>query len=163
MPTPLPRHIFSTDSGQSTLELVFSLPLFLILILGTAEIANVTWAAVQVNNAARAAAAYASQSRANASPLNITSITQAAKNEAPKLTQLRVSSYNDVCYCVDSGIPGSPDPGCANTNLTTCLSPSTIQVTVQVNVQAAVTPFVHYPGLPATYTVNAQASMGVEQ
>jgi hypothetical protein len=34
---------------------------------------------------------------------------------------------------------------------------------VQVNVQAPVTTFVHYPGLPASYTVNAQATVGVEQ
>ena len=152
----------ASESGNALIELALSLPLFLILILGTAEIANLAWASVQVNNAARAAAAYASQSRTNAAPSNIANITLAAQNEAPKLANLQVKNYNELCSCV--GTDGSsPSIACDSSALSNCPFPGTIQVAVKVNTQAAVTPIVHYPGLPATYTVNAQATMGVAQ
>jgi len=159
MPT---RHtIASAESGNALVELAITLPLFALLILGAAEIANLAWASVEVNNAARAGAAYGSISRANAA--NIPNIELAAQNEAPKLTLAFPNPPTQVCYCVTSGTPGSPDVGCTTTNLTSCTSPSIIQVAVQVNTQAAVSPLVHYPGLPATYTVRAQATMGVLQ
>lgn len=161
MPTS-PRHIFSSDSGQSILEIAVSLPLFLILIAGTGEIANLAWASVQVNNAARAGAAYASQSRANAA--NNANILLAARDEAPKLTITLPAPPTESCSCVSSTDGSSTSIACDNNALTNC--PSTagiIQVAVQVNVQATVTPFVHYLGLPGSYTVNAQATTGVQQ
>ena len=158
---------FSPESGQSIVELAFSLPLFLLLILGGAEIANLAWASVQVNNAARAAAAYASISRANAGTSNLSNIQAAAQNEAPTLITDPSSQVTStqVCTCVsNAGVAGTPDPGCTNTNTeTTCQTPSVIDVAVQINVSAPVRTLVHYPGLPATYTVNAQATVGEEQ
>lgn len=145
------------ESGNALIELAFALPLFLVIILGTAEIANLAWASVQVNNAARAGAAYAAASRANAASPSM--ILAAAQAEAPSLAiSLPVPQ---ACYCVTGGSLGSPASGCTNTTLASCTPPSVIAV--QVTVQAPVTPFVHYPGLPATYTVNAQATMGVTQ
>jgi Flp pilus assembly protein TadG len=155
------------ESGQGTVELALSLPLFVLLILGGVEIANLAWASVQVNNAARAAAAYASLSRANAGTSNLFNIQTAALNEAPKfITDRSQVTSTQVCTCVSSsGTPGTPDPGCSNTNTQpgNCASPSVIQVAVQVNVQAHVTPFIHYLGLPASFPVNAQATVGEEQ
>ena len=151
------------ESGQSTLELAFCLPLFALLILGGAELGNLAWASVQVNNAARAGAAFGSISRTNSA--DTTHIGIAAQNEAPKLItspSTQVTSLQ-VCYCVTDGVPGPPDPGCASTNLTSCALPGIIQVAVKVNTQATVTPFVHYIGLPASYTVRGQATVGVVQ
>jgi Flp pilus assembly protein TadG len=149
------------ESGNALIELAITLPLFALLILGGAEIANIAWASVQVNNAARAGASFGSLSRTNAA--DITNIELAAQNEAPKLTLSFPTPPTQVCYCVTGGTPGAPDIGCANTNLTTCALPSVIQVAVQVSVQAPVTPLVHYPGLPSLYTVRARATVGVEQ
>jgi Flp pilus assembly protein TadG len=155
----------NSESGQGTLELALSLPLFVLLILGSAEIANLAWSSVQINNAARAGAAYASLSRANAGASNLANIQTAAQNEAPKLITSPATQVtsNQVCYCVDSGTPITTDPGCATTTLTSCPSPDNIQVAVQVNVSVPVSPLIHYPGLPATYTVKAQATVGVVQ
>lgn len=148
------------ESGNALIELAFSLPLFLLLILGTAEIANLAWASVQVNNAARAAAAYASLSRANAA--STANILLAAKAEAPTLAITFPSGPTLGCSCVDSS--GSESrASCGVSAVFSCAPPNTIHVAVQVNVQAPVTPLIHYPGLPATYTVNAQATMGVSQ
>jgi Flp pilus assembly protein TadG len=158
------RSLTASDAGQGTLELALCLPLFALLILGSAEIGNLAWSSVQLNNAARAGAAFGSISRANAADL--ADIRTAAYNEAPNFITSPSTQVTptQVCTCVDSsGTPGAPDRGCTSTNLTSCPSPSVIQVAVQVNVQVPVTPFIHYLGLPATYTVNAQATMDVEQ
>jgi Flp pilus assembly protein TadG len=146
----------SSESGQGALELAFSLPLFALLILGSAEIANLAWGSVEVNNAARAGAAYASLSRANAASTGY--IQTAAQNEAPNLTIAATSTQ--VCYCSN---PAATDPGCGSTSLTSCPTPGVIQVAVQVNTSATVATLVHYPGLPASYTLHAQATVGVEQ
>ena len=163
-PSSLIRDLSGCESGNALIELAASLPLYLVLILGTAEIANLAWASVQVNNAARAAAAYASQSRANSTPGNVY-IGLAAQSEAPKFitTPSTQVTSTQVCYCISGGSPGAADPGCANTNLGSCPSPEIIQVAAQINVQAPVTPIVHYPGLPATYNVSSQATMWVGQ
>lgn len=155
-PHPTPE---SSESGQGALELALSLPLFALLILGSAEIANFAWASVEVNNAARAGAAYASLSRANAA--SIANIQTAAQNEAPNLTINTTSTQ--VCSCVGASAAPTNDPGCVSTNLASCPSPYVIQVSVQVNTSATVNTLIHYWGLPASYTINAQATVGVEQ
>ncbi len=161
--SPSRHSLAASESGNALIELALSLPLFLILILGTAEIANLAWASVQVNNAARAAAAYASQSRTNSAPSNIANIALAAQNDAPKfITAPSQVTSNQSCSCV--GTDGSASGiACDSNALANCRAHGIIQVAVQVNVQAPVSPIVHYPGLPATYTVNSQATMGVAQ
>ncbi len=162
-PTPIPHCDRSaSESGQGALELALSLPVFVLLILASAEIGNFAWASVQINNAARAGAAFASLSRANAA--DITDIRTAAYNEAPRFItapSTQVTS-NQVCSCVDTS--GSPSSIICDQNaLTNCASPKTIQVFAQVNIQVPIAPIIHYPGLPASYTLNAQATVGVEQ
>jgi len=159
MNTPLHS---ASESGNSLIELAVTLPLFALLILGTAELANLGWASVQINNAARAGASYGSLSRANAA--NNPNIGIAAQNEAPKLItapSTQVTS-TQLCYCVSGGASNSIT--CDANALSACPpATGTIQVAVQVTAQAPVTPIVHYPGLPSLYTVRAKATMGVEQ
>jgi Flp pilus assembly protein TadG len=136
------------------------LPLFVAFILGTAEIASVAWSAVQLNNAARAGASFGAQSHTAA--VDTADIKSAAQNDAPNITNMSVTS-NDSCSCVSSGSAGAADPGCTKTSTTTCVSPDVIQVSVQVNTSAIVTPIVQLPFLPATLTLHGQAIEGVVQ
>lgn len=153
-PSASPLH---ADSGQSVLELAVCLPLFVLLVLGTAEIANIAWASVQVNNAAHAGAQFASLSHANAA--DTADIETAAKNEAPKLTITFPTAPSQSCVCTD------PTTGNAATGDTcaTCPSPNIPIDSVTVKTQAVVSPLVHYIGLPSSYTVQAQATMKVIQ
>jgi Flp pilus assembly protein TadG len=145
-----------SESGQSMLELAVCLPLFALLILGGAEIANIAWASIILNNAAHAGAQFASHNRGWAAQIG--NIEQAARNEAPGLTLTFPSDPVQACSCVDA--TGSPaGTGCQTT--TECPSPNTILDNITVRVRAVVTPLIHYPGLPASYTLNAQATMGV--
>ena len=161
----MPAHhtITASESGNALVELAITLPLFVLLILGAGEIANLAWASVEINNAARAGAAYGSVSRANSAPSNLGNIQLAAQNEAPKLiTSLSQVTSTQLCTCVGASASSSPIT-CDQNALTSCPPPSIIQVAVQVNTQAAVSPLIHYPGLPGTYTVRAQATMRVLQ
>lgn len=148
------------------LELALCLPVFALLILGTAEIANIAWASIQLNNAAHAGAQFGSQSRANAAdPLDpatsVGVIEEATQNEAPKLTITFPTAPSQACSCIDptTGTTGAGSTGCQT--LIECPSPYVIFDNITVNAQAVVRPLVHYPGLPATYTLNATATMGV--
>lgn len=158
-----PREFASQESGSSIVELAFSLPLFLLLILGGAEIANIAWASVQLNNAAHAAAQYASSIHANASPSNATNIQQAALNEAPALASVMTfpNPPTLLCSCLTQSTGAQTTPGSCTGIQTTCVSPNVILSSIQITTQAIVRPLVHYPGLPATYTLHAQATMGI--
>jgi len=144
------------ESGQSMLELALCLPLFLLLLRGGAEIANIAWASVQLNNAAHAGAAFASHNRGWVA--DIGNIEQAAQNEAPKLTLTFPSDPVQACSCVHASA-NPAGTGCDTT--TECPSPNVILDNITVTVQANVTPLIHYPGLPASYTLHASATMGV--
>jgi Flp pilus assembly protein TadG len=156
--------LFSKESGSALVELAFSLPIFALLMLGTAEIANIAWSSVQLNNAAHTAAQFGSISRANAA--DTTDMGNAAQNEAPRLitnpTTQVTSSQSCTCVTPSTGAQTTPVT-CTSAFETSCASPNVILASVQVTIQAPVTPLVHYPGLPASYTMHAQANMGIVQ
>lgn len=150
----------SQESGSAIVELAFSLPIFVLLILGGAEIANIAWASVQLNNAAHAAAQYAAQQAANAATSNNPVIEQVARNEAPALTITFPTAPTQLCRCVTPSTGGETAYSCSTVQAN-CPSPNVILASIQVTAQAVVSPLVRYPGLPATYTLHAQATMGI--
>jgi Flp pilus assembly protein TadG len=142
------------------LELAVCLPVFALLILGTAEIANIAWASIQLNNAAHAGAQYGSHSRGFAA--DTAHIEAATQAEAPTLTITFPTAPAQTCSCID---PSTGAPATTNTTgcqtLIECPSPYVIMDSITVTTQAVVTPLIHYPLLPASYTLHAQATMGV--
>ncbi len=144
------------EGGQSIVELALCMPLFLVLILGTAEIANVAWSAIQVQNAARAGAQFGSQSRAAAA--DTADIRTAARNDAPTLASMVVTPSTS-CQCINTTTGGTAGTGC--TTLTQCPAPFLITEQVQVNTSAVIRPILRYPGLPASFTMTGRAVMGV--
>ena len=66
------------DKGQAFVELALILPVFLLLLVGTAEVGRLTYASIEVSNAARAGVAYAAQSHTTAQ--DTTNIQAAANN-----------------------------------------------------------------------------------
>jgi Flp pilus assembly protein TadG len=160
------RPLRNAQSGQGMVELALCLPVFVLVILASAEIANIAWASIQLNNAAHAGAQFGSQSRANASdPVDPTTgigvIELATRNEAPKLTITFPTAPAQACSCIDpsTGATGAGSTGCQT--LVECPAPYVIFDNITVNTQAVVTTLIHYPGLPRSYTLNATATMGV--
>jgi Flp pilus assembly protein TadG len=142
------------EIGASLVELALMMPIFTVLLLGAAEFARLAYAYIEISNAARAGAAYGAQSHATAS--NTANIELAATNDGANLSGLSATASTS-CAC-SSGTSIT----CA-TAATACVSPYRIIESVQVNTSASVSPLIHCPGLPTTYTLQGQAAMRVEQ
>lgn len=147
-PTPVQK-----QAGQSLAELALVTPLLLTLLMGAIEIGRFAYYSIEVANAARAGVQYAAQSLADSKDSN--RIQQASKNDAPTLTNLNVAS-RDLCACSNtpSSYVGCPAKRC---------SPGHPVVFVEVNTAGAFRPIFRYPGLPASFRVNGQATMRVAQ
>ena len=143
-------------SGQSLVEFALTMPLFILILIGTVEFARFAWATIEAANAARAGASYGAQSHITAA--DTTGIEAVALDDGINLSGLTATAFQS-CAC--STAPSATIT--CSTALTACPSPATIQVYVQVNTTATVTPLMTYPGLPAQFTAQGQAIMEVAQ
>lgn len=132
------------ERGQALIETALVTPMLVMLLVGAADLARVTQASIEVSNAARAGSQYGAQNGFTAQ--DATGIATAAQNEVSDLTLTTTSSYS--CVCSD----GSPST-CENTD---CPA-SHMEETLTVNTQATVTPAIHLPLLPSTWTVQGKA------
>ncbi len=147
------RIIFREQTGQSIAEVALVIPMLLLLLIGTIELGRFAYYGIEVANAARAGVQYAAQSLADSK--DIVGIQRAAQNDAPNVSDLDVTS-RDLCACSSSpaSYVGCPARNCA---------PGHAVVFVEVNTSARFRSLFHYPGLPASLTVNGQAIMRVAQ
>ena len=156
------RHDLGQDIGQAFVELALVLPIFILLLVGVVEVGRLAYASIEVSNAARAGVAYAAQSHTPAA--DSANIQLAATQDAPDVTSMTANVTNS-CACESTAGVITTLGSCAIavTNLTTCPSPSTIVVYVQVNTQAQVDTLFHFPGIPSTVTLRGFASMRTEE
>lgn len=140
-----------SQSGQSLVELALVLPIFILVILGVAEVGRMAYASIEVANAARAGVQYGAQSHITAS--DYAGMEQSALHDGFNLTGLTATAQH-FCSCSD-GSASTCSPG-------DCSSSRIIEY-VQVNTSATVAPLFHYPGLSKTLTFHGQAIMRVEQ
>lgn len=143
------------DAGQAFVELALVLPIFILLLLGAAELGRLAYASIEVSNAARAGVAYGAQNHITAS--DIAGIRLAATQDATNIASMGTPAVIQSCSCSDG-----TTITCANAG-TNCVSPARIIEYVQVNTSATVNTAFHYPGIPNTITLNGQAIMRVEQ
>lgn len=158
MMAPQPKHRkLRGDAGQALVELALVVPLLTLIFVGAAEVGRIAYASIEVNNAARAGVAYASQGHSQAA--DQPGITQAAISDAPDVPNLNVAPPTYSCSCSTTGSAIS----CGPTALTACPSPATVIVTVQVNTSATINTGINFPGIPSSITLNGQAIMNTEQ
>lgn len=158
---PRLRRSLAPDRGQALVEVALVIPIFTLLLVGIVEVGRLAYAAIEVNNAARAGAAYASQTHTTAA--DSANIQLAATQDAPDVTSLTATpSYSCTCEST-TGTMTSQDAGCTKTNLTNCASPSRIVLFVTVNTTAPINTAFHFPGIPTTVTMYGQATMRVVQ
>ena len=157
------RHDLRLDKGQAFVELALVLPIFILLLVGAAEVGRLAYASIEVNNAARAGVAYAAQNHTTASDTSSTGgIVVAATSEAPQVTSMTATATL-FCSC-ETSTGTLPAPGsCTGVTLTSCPSPSRIVEFVQVNTTAPVSTNFHFPGIPSSVTLQGYATMRVEQ
>lgn len=139
------------NTGSAIVETAVMIPIFSAMLVGAVEFGTLTFAAIEVSNAAKAGVQYGVQSASNAG--DITGIQNAAANDAPDVT-LGSTTVSHSCICSD---------GSASTCLSTDCSTSHIETILTVKTQATVSPRFHLPGLPTSYTLNGQAIQKVMQ
>ena len=142
----------SAENGQTLLEVALLTPLLLLLLVGIFEVGRFAYYSIEVSNAARAAVQYGAQSLADAK--DSVGLTQAAKSDSPDLSGLTVNP-TVLCACSESPSAYVACPALACTGHPV--------VFVQVDTNATITPFFHYPGFPTTFPVNGHAMMRVAQ
>lgn len=139
------------EAGQTLVEIAFLFPLFIVALVGAAELGRLAYAAVVVSNAARAGLQYGAQSRATAQ--DSTGMQQAALNDGVNVSGMTAVATHS-CSCANGGTSTCSSGDCSGSRL--------IEY-VQVNTSANVKMLFHCPGLPASLNVKAQAVMRVVQ
>jgi Flp pilus assembly protein TadG len=143
-----------STTGSALIELALTLPIFLFFLVGITDFGRYVYSAIEVCDAAHAAAQYGAQNHVTAS--DNAGMVLAAANDAP-----------DV-----SGMTTTPTHFCACSNATSTTVSCTASCTtgnrmiefVQVNTSATIPPIAKYPGLSeSALTVQGQAIMRTEQ
>ena len=141
------KGVVEDDSGQSLIELAVAAPLLFLMLLGMVEFGRMTYAAIEVSNAARAAAQYGA---ANGGALSDSSgMLNAAQTDALNMpsspSMAWVSGYpTSNCYCANAK---STSVSCTSISATTCVG-SHLEGTLTVKMQVSYSPLIHWPGLP---------------
>jgi Flp pilus assembly protein TadG len=153
------------DAGQAFVELALILPVFILLLVGAVEVGRIAYVDIEVSNAARAGVAYAMQGHSTVAASQYTNIENAAKRDAPDIHSLQVDPPILTCYCESSAGATTSLASClpADANLTTCASPSSIVIYVEVDTHAQIDTAFHFPGIPNLVTLRGKAVMRVEQ
>ena len=140
-----------SDRGNALIELAIGITVLTSLILGAAEFGRIAYAAIEVNDAAHAGAAYGAISRTYAA--DNANVTNAAKKDAPDVPGMTATALY-WCQCSDGSASTCGVSDCTGTRI--------IEY-VTVKTSGTVDPLVYVPGLPKSYTVTGQAVMRVEQ
>lgn len=140
-----------SESGQAIIELAIVLPVAVSLLIGITEIGRYANESIMVSHAARAGVQYAAQNRVTAS--SDAQIIQAAKNDAPSLTNMTVIPSR-FCTCAD---------GTSSSCLGSDCSGSRIIEYVKVKTQVEMPSMFSYPGFPKSFTVKGEKTMRVSQ
>jgi len=146
------RRAFRSNRGHAFVELALLMPIFTLVIVGSAEFARLAFAGIEVRDAARAGAEYGAQNHGTAQ--NTSGMQSAATNDSPNVTNITAAAST---FCT-----------CSNGTSVTCANAASncsarIAEYVQVDTSAVVNPTFHVPGLPSTYTLKGRAVIRVEQ
>lgn len=146
----LVRAMRRESAGQALVEAAITIPLLMLLLVGAVELARVAYAAIEVSNAARAAATYGAQDTSTVA--DSTGMGTVAANDAANLTGLTTTT-TVTGICSD----GSACTGSGNQCLNSDCSTSRIEQIVTVKTQVAFNPAFHLPGLPTSFTLTGRA------
>jgi Flp pilus assembly protein TadG len=136
--------LIAEERAQALLEVALTLPILLLLLLGAAEMARVSYAAIEVANAARAAVQYGAQNSTTAA--DTTGMQTAASNDASNIASVTTTVSTSYICSNGSSASGTP-PACSG---------SAVETILTVNTQATINPMIHLY-LPTTFTVHGRA------
>lgn len=153
--------VFARERGQSLLEVALVTPLLLAMLVGGIELGRYAYISILVGSAARAGAAFGSESLVNS--VNATGIQTAADNDfqnnGQSLSSLTVSS-SASCGCDSNGTVTSD--ACTGGSAGTCSSGHWV-VLVSVTASGTFNALFHYPGIPTSISLSRTSTMRVTQ
>lgn len=171
-----------SEDGQSLVELALTIPLLLLMLMGMTELGQICYGAINVSNAAKAAAQYGAQSSATAG--DTAGMLAAAQNEIgtvpgqvgaldmpaattmpdgsslPSVAKCTSGSSSSCSYCSCS----SPDStqaafACGATNaLSQCTGISQLEQNIIIQTHIQVNPLVSLPGM-STFNLYGHAAV----
>lgn len=143
-----------SEEGQALIELALVSPLLFGILLGAVEFAMVTYAGIEVSNAARAGVQYAAMN--GGSTGDTTGITNAIQSDSSNLGLgvSLVSGYPTETYACSDGSTYSSTTYCGN---------ATVFETVSVKTSITVNPLISWIGLPASFKLYGFAQQMVLQ
>jgi Flp pilus assembly protein TadG len=146
------------EEGSALVELALSLPMLCFMLLGAAEFAKLSYAAIEVSNAAHSAAVYAASSVGHSS--DGPGISNAATIDSGDLqgaNAVSVTSVTTSCSCSNTAYT----PTSCSDNQTCFNHNSAMITTVTVTTQATYQPLIRVPGGALSFTLHGQSSQVV--
>ena len=160
-----------SEDGQSLVELALTIPLLLLMLMGMAELGQICYGAINVSNAAKAAAQYGAQDSSTAG--DTAGMLAAAQNEigtvpglvgsldmpaattmpdgtaVPSVTVCTSGSSSSCSYCSCSSPDSAQTPfACgANNALSQCAGISQLEQNIIIQTHIKVNPLVSLPGM----------------
>jgi len=160
------------ESGAALVELAVMMPLFILITFGAFELGRVAHYTIEVENAARAGASFGGENMGNAT--STSTVTQAAKNDAPDLSTLTATpGAGCVCETLDltsntpTYNPASGTVACSDPIIIACTGASSsvshqVVSYVTVSTSATVNAVFSVPAiLPRTYTIHGYSAMRI--
>ena|SRR6185437_6155872 len=136
------------ESGQALVEASIAAPLFFLLLMGAGELARLAYTAIEIQNAAEAAALYAVQSGTMNG--DMPGMQAAAQADAANLTGVTVGTPTETYSCSDATL--TPD-----STTKTCSSGWT-ETAIHVTTNITFDPVVHIPGLLGSFVLHGHAA-----
>jgi Flp pilus assembly protein TadG len=153
--------ISAGERGQSLVEVALLTPLLLALLMGGIELGRYAYVSILVGSAARAGAAFGSESLVNS--VNAAGIQTAAdddfQNNGQSVSSLTVSS-SVSCGCDSDGAVTSQ--ACTGGSAGTCSSGHWV-VLVSVTASGTFRSLFHYPGIPTSISLSRTSTIRVTQ
>jgi len=176
---------YNDESGQSLVEMALTLPLLLIIFLGIVELSQVVYGAINVSNAAKAAAQYAAQNDNTAVatgnmllaaqheigttvPGQVGSLDMPTPTSMPDgsalpagtvCTTSGTSSSCSYCSCSSPDSTQAPFACGSATALSQCTGISHLEQNIIIETHISVTPVVKLPGLPSPFSLYGHAAV----
>jgi Flp pilus assembly protein TadG len=138
------RPIGDPESGQALIEMAMTGSILVCCLLGVVEFGQITYASIEVANAAKGGIQYGAQNGGTAA--DSSGIQTAASAAAPDLTIN--ASASPSCVCSDGSASTCALGDCVNSH---------IEETLTVNTTATIKPIIRLPGFGPTFTLHGQA------
>ncbi|MFZ0743550.1 MAG: TadE/TadG family type IV pilus assembly protein [Terracidiphilus sp.] len=139
-----------SEDGQALIELALVVPLLFLLLAGAVEFARLTFAGIEVSNAAKAAVQYAAMNGGNTADVN--GMTAAAQQDS-----LNLGGANAVTIVGTPTVTNACSDGVTTYSPTTFCGSAYVYTTVSVHTKMTFTPLISIPGFRSQFSLYGYA------